>query len=148
LRAAASVDPPVAAPAAPKLEERQITLHVRIAGVSAAAIEELSSLLVAPLRTDGWQVAPFRPGWEIDKAMEAFHAKGLLDVLAASNLRTADRREVRLDTPASRRAPASMRIRFVPTIEPGDKLRVRVQPEITCTVPEGVSTRKLETRVE
>src|SRR5262249_36217617 len=86
VRAATSSDPEP--PAGP-----QIRLRVRIAEVTPAALEEFNSRLLSPRRSDGFEVRAFRPGWDVESAVESFQTKQLIEILSASNLVAVNNRQ-------------------------------------------------------
>ncbi|HYM10592.1 MAG TPA: Flp pilus assembly protein CpaB [Bryobacterales bacterium] len=162
LRAAARPGPPstqpepaTTTPASAAPGDVQVELRVRLAAASPAAISELSTRLVDPERSGLLHVAAFRPGWNLEQAMHGFESRRLLDVLVSSSLLTGNHREVSMQagahwtaSPQGGAGTAGLRIQFAPSLGPHGKLRVRVQPEITCSAGDGVASRRIETEVE
>src|SRR5262249_38750908 len=120
LRAATSTDPEP--PSGP-----QVQLRVRIAEAAPAALEEFNSRLLSPRRAEGFEVRAFRPGWDVESAVESFQTKRLLEVLSASNLMAVNNRQVSMQAGSRSVAGRSgVRIQFLPWLGSGGKLRLRV----------------------
>ncbi len=141
LRAAASKDP--APPPGP-----QVQLRVRIAEAAPAALEEFNSRLLSPRRTEGFDVRAFRPGWDVESAVESFQTRRLFEILSASNLMAVNNRQVSMQAGSRSGAGRSgVRIQFLPWLSSAGKLRLRVEPEITSAEEAGVTTRKFQTEI-
>jgi Flp pilus assembly protein CpaB len=148
-------EPAAAMPASAASGDVGVELRVQLAGLSPAALAELSGRLVAPERSGLLQVAAFRPGWNLEQAVHGFESRRLLDVLASSRLLAGNHREVSMQagahwtaSPQSEAGTAGLRVQFVPSISAHGKLRLRVQPEVTCSEGQGVASRRIETEVE
>jgi hypothetical protein len=147
--------PRAASPESSLGSNAQIELRVRLASASPAALAELSSQLATPSRTGLLQVAAFRTGWDMEKALRSFESRRLLEVLSSSLLATGNHREVSMQagahwtaSPTSGAGTAGVRIQFVPSIGAGGKLRLRVEPEVTSSEGQGVASRRIETEVD
>lgn len=146
---AATVPPPRPVPI--RQPEAQVQLWVRLAGAGVRAIEEINTQLENAGSNGPLQVAAFRPGSDVDRALEQLEERKLLEVLSASRLTSANHNSVSLQAGTQWNAQpdvCGVRIQFAPSIERDGRLRLRVNPEITAPLEGAVSKRRIETDVE
>jgi len=138
----------------------QVQLHLRMAGASAAVLEQWSAGLAGAGRSDRFRVGAFRPGWDLGPALRKWQAERHIEILGASRLTTVGSREASVQTGASwsARLPTGaspgeasecgVRIQFLPSLGSKGKIHLRVQPEITAPQAGGVTTRRVAAELE
>ena len=109
--------------------------EVRVVGAAPAVVEELAAQLMVPPPRDSLQVAAFRPGWDLEPAVQNFQARRQLELLSSSSLVTGNHRPVGMQTGA---APCGIRVQLAPSISADGQIRLRVE----------VGPRPLETEVD
>jgi Flp pilus assembly protein CpaB len=131
-----------------------LILDVRLVEAAAEAVKDLEGLmLAAPAPNAMLQVTRLHPVATVEKTLDRLHAAKIWEVLHSSRLSTAGRREVRfetltLDKGNPQKIPGGLRVQFLPLSQSGDKVRIRVQPEISTPGDSETSRRRIETEVE
>lgn len=126
--------------------DHPIQLHVQVLNVTEAALEELGSRLDAKTNGAGspdatWRAGSFRSGEDVAKLIQSLQEKHELEVVSGERLMAGVGRPISYSAGA---APYQLRLRFSPELAPGDKLRLRVKPEISEPSGPGVATSKYD----
>ena len=120
--------------------DHPVQLHVEVLDASAAALGELSSQLNDAATDGSLRVASFRSSAEARGVVESLKDKRELEVVSRERLMAG------VGRPISFRAGSKdyrMRVEFSP--EPaGDRMSLRVRPEISVPSGSGVATRKFD----
>jgi hypothetical protein len=125
--------------------ERPIQLHVRVLGVSTAALGELDSKLAGTAGTDSLGVAVFRADADAEQLIRGLEQKQELEIVSSWKLTAGIGRPVsfRAGAESSGSGPAcKLRVQFSPEIGPNGKFSLRVKPEVSLRRGDGVETRK------
>jgi pilus assembly protein CpaB len=127
-----------------------VLLSVRIAGVSAAALDELGGRRPAQGSGSQLHVSPLQPDLDLAATLERLEQKRQFEVLSSSQLEAAAGRDTAVHAGASGKPAGScaLRIQFQALANRAKGIRLRVQPEITSGHPEGVTTRRIETELD
>ncbi len=131
-----------------------LILDVRLAEAAAEAVRDLEGLMqAAPAPNAMLQLTRLRTAAAVENTLDRLRAAKTWQVLHSSRLSTASRREVRfetltLDKGQPQNIPGGLRVQFVPLSQSGDKVRLRVLPEISTPGDSETSRRRIETEVD
>lgn len=131
-----------------------VMLSVTFAGLGDEALTELTSGLAERYTAAPMILSAFRPGWDVQKRIQALRDKDRVEVFADPNLLAIEQTEARFERgsggeaavtwerhqkPGSCADHVGVRVSFLPTIGQGDKLRIRVTSEVA--VPDTAKTQ-------
>jgi hypothetical protein len=145
---------PAAAPAASQVQatavgaawDHPVQLHVRALGVSPAALADLDSKLAGGPANETLQVAPFRPGADLDQLIQGLEQKQELEVVSSWRLTAGVGRPISYRAGAD--TPCRLRVQFSPEVGRSGKVGLRVKPEISLHRGQGVETRRFDAGVK
>jgi Flp pilus assembly protein CpaB len=129
---------------------QQVQFLVRVAGLGSEASKEIASYLDAPSPDSGsLQVAAFRTGGSLEKAIERMQHSKSMELLTTSQLLTSQKQEAGAHWSLDSKATGSgLRIQLAPSIQSDGKVRLRVHPEVSTGGEKGISRRKVDTEIE
>ena len=142
--------PPGVTAVLPAPAASRVQFSVRVVGADPKALGELARLGM-PRKPELMQVAPIPLDGEPEQVMAGLVQQRKLDVLSMARLTVSDRREVSMAAGGQAVSPpgeSGIRLHLTPTLESGQKLRVRVEPELSASRSAGTASRKIVTEVD
>jgi len=133
------------------LGDSEVSLSVRFAGATRAALEELGRDLVTPGLSGEFQVSAFRAGTQPEAVWKKLQDSRQVDVITSSHLLAGFNRAVSVEAGSltAKNDPAcGLRIRFAPVRGANGKLKLRVQPEVMSPLGAASGVRRSETEID
>jgi len=128
-------------PSGPGLDSRVIQLHVQVLRATAAAAQALQSKLARVASVDSLDVAPFRSGAEGPELVGNLEKQRQIEIVLDKSLTARPGRSAKFQAGS---AACQLRMQFSARSESGGKIDLRVRPEISSQLPEGVQTHVYE----
>lgn len=129
------------APAGAGLDSRVIQLHVQVLRATAAAAQALQSKLARRASGDSLDVAPFRSGPDGTDLVGNLEKERQIEIVLDKSLTARPGRSAKFQAGS---AACQLRMQFSARFESGGKINLRVRPEISSQLPEGVQTHVYE----
>jgi Flp pilus assembly protein CpaB len=128
----------------------RVSLSIRLAGAASSAWEELGVALGEPRYSGALQVSSFRGASEAETALARLQDKNLLEIVSETRLEARPNRVVSVRNEAGKagETDCALKIRFVPYLAAGGRMRLRVLPEVTTMAGSSHGVRAAETDVE
>jgi Flp pilus assembly protein CpaB len=133
------VEPPTSP--GPGLDSRAIQLHIQVLNATAAAAQTLQSKLARGASGDSLDVASFRSGAEGTELVGNLEKQHQLEIVLDKSLTARPGRSAKFQAGS---ASCQLRMQFSTRFESGGKINLRVRPEISSQLPEGVQTQVYE----
>jgi pilus assembly protein CpaB len=130
-----------ATPAGPEADSRFIQLHVQVLRATAAAAQALQSKLARGASGDSLDVAPFRSGADGTELVGNLEKQRQIEIVLDKSLTARPGRSARFQAGS---AACQLRMQFSARSESGGKINLRVRPEISSQLSEGVQTHVYE----